>query len=151
MVDSVHNLSRAFENAPSNKEGRVQAVLSAIELLLEPLSPLEREQVRRKLLERFGASVEKPLMSAILDFVQERAKRQSDGVRVSEIKQEVVRRGIETRERTIYNAIGHLARQKVLRQIEYGRYILADGSYVETAEELSCDPARQLADGDLGL
>jgi DNA replicative helicase MCM subunit Mcm2 (Cdc46/Mcm family) len=150
MTSTARSSINKTDTAQPDESARASAVLVAIDLLLSPLSSLEREQVRRKLLECFGASVEKPLMSAILDFVQEKAKRQSDGVRVSEIKEEVIRRGIETRDRTIYNAIGHLARQKVIRQIEYGRYILADGSYIETSEELPCAPPRHLADGDLG-
>lgn len=126
--------------------GQAEAILSAIELMLNGLSEADRAAVQHRLGGQFGAktATTSPLLGTIINLFKERPQRT-----VSEIKTEVATRGIETSSRTVYNAIGHLARKGHIRQIDYGRYVLADGSVLVTAEPIHCAPPRNVVDGDL--
>lgn len=74
---------------------------------------------------------------AVLEIFEEAPKRQFS---VDEVASQLAKAKIPFGEKTLYNALNHLARQGKLQRIRPGVYRHGDGFAIHTSDELGVDP-----------
>jgi len=117
---------------------RVEQSLELIRTLVESLPPEARELVARELA-RSELTHEATPISVLAKVVSMLPPQQT--VTVSELKQQIVSRGVGADAKEIYNAISYMARKGKLRRVGYGRYVV-DGVEIATSDDLGGASAR---------
>ncbi len=121
--------------AEAATDERIDAIIQAISMLLETLSPAEREHVLRAV-----RPATTPRAGEVLDTVIRLLPRETAWT-VSKVRQDVAAAGIEATAKEVYNAVGYLARRGHVRRLGYGRYVVM-GVGIVTADDLGGEPAR---------
>ena len=60
---------------------------------------------------------------------------------VEQLKETVAQHGIGATDKQVFNAVGHLTRQGILKRVGYGRYIY-EGAEIVTMDDLGEPPSR---------
>ncbi len=124
----------AIQNPKSDHQSSsVERVVDAVRLLLERLSPNEREQVRRALQEELRP-IATPRGGEVLSAIVYLLPRRESWT-PQDFKSDVSELGVEATDKEIQNALAYLTRRGHLRRIGYGQYRV-DGSVVASAEDL---------------
>jgi hypothetical protein len=142
-AEQFHPDSRNSESDPSYRA--TQAIVSAIETLIDGLSPIEKERVLRNVTEKLRP-IPVPQAGDVLGIVVQLLPRDRQWT-VAELKQRVEQQGVPVAAKEIYNALGYLTRKRHIRRVGYGRYII-DGIPVVTADEFGGQPSITEGDAD---
>lgn len=110
-----------------------QAIWTAIDALLETVSPSEREFIRRKINEKLRP-ISVPQAGDVLGIVVQLIPRDRPWT-VAELKETLERHGSAIEAKEIHNAIGYLKRRNHIQRLGYGRYIIGGVPFV-TADDL---------------
>jgi hypothetical protein len=119
------------------------AILSAIDTLMDGLSPGEREQVLRTITEKLRP-IPVPQAGDVLGIVVQLLPRDRQWT-VAELKRRVEAEALPVSAKEIHNALGYLTRKKHIQRVGYGRYMIA-GVAVVTADDLGGE--RSITEGD---
>jgi hypothetical protein len=120
-------------------DSRRQEIRDEIARLLDGLSAVEREGVLREVAAAV-CPMTAPRAKGVLGTIVRLLPRQKSWT-VDEVKQKVASEGVEASPKEIYNAIGHLTRNRHLKRVGYGRY-LVEGGLLITSEDLGLEPGR---------
>lgn len=131
--------------APSITDPKTEAIISAILMLVNGLSEVEKASVLRQLIDKLRP-VALPragdVLSAVIDLLP---KERSWTVR--EVKERVEAQDAKISDKEIYNAIGYLARKQHIERLGYGRYRIA-GIVVHSTDDLGGQPSITESDLD---
>jgi hypothetical protein len=116
-----------------------QKIADAIKLLLSTLSPDDQERVLDEITQVLRP-IPAPRAGAVLGAVVQLLPRRTEWT-VQDLKQEIAARGVDATPKEVYNSLGYLTRQKRIRRVGYGRYLVDDGLLI-TADDLGLEPAR---------
>ena len=136
MVSSVPSLQHRDDEASASK---VDNLVKAVLLLLDNLTPLEKQAVLKRLTEALRPI---PARNAgdVLGVVIQLLPKTGPWT-VEDLKKSVDGSGLEAKPKEIYNAIGYLARRGHIRRVGYGRYVV-DGAEIITADDLGGETTR---------
>jgi hypothetical protein len=133
-------------NSPDNgahADRATQAIVLAIDTLIDGLTPAEKELVLQKITERLRP-IPVPQAGDVLGMVVRLIPRDREWT-VSELKKRVEQQSVPITAKEIYNALGYLTRKGHIQRLGYGRYII-DGVPVVTADDLGGN--RSITEGD---
>jgi hypothetical protein len=122
-----------------------QAIMAAIDTLIEGLGPAQRELVLRKVTEKLRP-ISVPQAGDVLGIVVQLIPHGRQWT-IAELKQAVEKRGASIPSKEIYNAVGYLARKKHIQRLGYGRYMIG-GVPIVTADEFGGERSITEGDGD---
>ena len=125
--------------AETATDERIDAIIQAINMLLETLSPAEQEHVLRAV-----RPATTPRAGEVLDTVVRLLPRQTAWT-VKKVREDVAAAGIEATAKEVYNAVGYLARRGYVTRLGYGRYVVL-GAGIVTSDDLGGEPARDECD-----
>jgi hypothetical protein len=140
-VERLHPKSN--EGEPSDPA--VQAIVSAIDTLIDGLGPAEKERVLRQVTEKLRP-ISVPQAGDVLGIIVQLIPRDRQWT-VTELKRSVEDQGGMITAKEIHNALGYLTRKRHIQRVGYGRYMIG-GIPVVTADELGGQPAITEGDAD---
>lgn len=123
----------------------MQAIASAIETLLDGLSPTAKEEVYRRITEKLRP-IPVPQAGDVLGIVVQLIPRDRQWT-VAELQRRIADQGADIAAKEVYNAVGYLTRKKHIQRVGYGRYLIG-GVPVVTADELGGQPSITEGDAD---
>lgn len=122
----------------------MQAIVSAIDTLVDGLSPAKKEWVLRSVTEKLRP-VPVPQAGDVLGIVVQLLPRKGDWS-IAELKKRIDDQAVPVTQKEIYNALGYLTRKGHIQRVGYGRYMIG-GIPVVTADEVGGQPS--ITDEDL--
>jgi hypothetical protein len=131
------------ENKPSDRA--VHAIVSAIDMLIDGLSPTEKEQVLRKVTDKLRP-IPVPQAGDVLGIVVQLIPRDRQWT-IAELKRCIEEEGTPITAKEIHNAVGYLTRKRHIQRVGYGRYMIG-GIPVVTTDELGGQPSITEGDAD---
>jgi hypothetical protein len=133
-MSKMEPLRRQLEPSPSHPNDRaIEAIVSAIDTLVDGLTAADKEKVFRKITEKLRP-FPVPQAGDVLGIVVQLIPRDRQWT-VAEIKRRIEEAGADVPEKAIHNAIGYLARRQHIQRLGYGRYMIG-GVPVVTTDEL---------------
>jgi hypothetical protein len=111
----------------------VDRTVDAIRLLLESLSPHERERVRRALGTELRP-IETPRAGEVLSTIVQLLPQRENWT-AKQFKEQVADRGVGATDKEIQNALAYLTRRGHISRVGYGQYRV-DGTVVTNAVDL---------------
>ena len=140
----VFSLASAPEKGRPS-DARSEAIISAIETLIDGLSPAEKERVLRKVTEKLRP-IPVPRAGDVLGIVVQLLPRDRQWT-VAELKRRIDEQRVPITAKKIHNALGYLTRKGRIQRLGYGRYMIG-GFAVVTADELGGQPSITESDAD---
>lgn len=129
----------------SDAAGRAtKAIATAIDALIEGLSPAAKEDVLRQVTEKLRP-IPVPQAGDVLGVVVQLIPRDRQWT-IAELKRSIEQSGSDISAKEIHNAVGYLTRKRHIQRLGYGRYII-DGIPVVSTDELGGQ--RSITEGDL--
>jgi hypothetical protein len=123
----------------------VQAIVSAIDTLIDGLNPTEKELILRKVTEKLRP-IPVPQAGDALGIVVQLIPRDRQWT-VAELKRCVEEQNTPVTAKEIHNALGYLTRKRHIQRVGYGRYMLG-GIPVVTTDEPGGQPSTTEGDAD---
>ena len=108
------------DSAPSDP--RTKAMTTAIMVLLEALSPAERERVLRQAMDKLRP-IDVPRAGGVLGAVVQLIPLDREWT-VKELRQQLEQDGTSIANKELFNAVGYLTRKGHIRRLGYGRYTI---------------------------
>ena len=128
----------AEQPAPAQFDARTENLFATIKTLIRELPRTAQEHLLIEITEMIRP-IPAPRAGEVLGTIVHLLGDRSDWT-VQELKQEIVKRGVEASAKEIYNALGYLTRKGKIQRIGHGRYLIG-GIQVCTSDDLGGPPS----------
>ncbi len=115
------------------------ALMGGIKAFVSLLSLDQQDRLLREVTEMIRP-IPTTRAGEVLDMIARLLPERRDWT-VSDVKQSVLKEGVNASSKEIYNALGYLNRKGHIRRVGYGRYVV-DGVEVVTADDLGGENSR---------